>query len=199
MKNLQYIIQEKLNNNSCIFLEKLNNNNGIFLEKLKLNKDTQVLLHEDEYFPFNCIGKENECYSIKSHGNASYQAFSMLSFRNNLMAIFKQTKYKNILFSVTYTDTNETFYVTPRSIEKRGYIDWLFFKIDNKDQPASSFICQNFYTVIQNKISNPNYLNSNCFINIIPYVIKPIYKNMHISWLDNYKCIAINFECEKAK
>ena len=164
------------------------------IEKLILNKDTKIIKypHDAEYFPFSLIDKD-DCISLKILGNNRFQCTPMIGFRKAMMEIFKKCKYKDFL--ATYTlNRKETGYMSIGSFSKIGYVEWrlYIYKNQNEDDPLK-YIQKNGYTIMQKKIANANYLNANLHPSIImndDYIIN----NIYISWLDNYKCIAINFD-----
>lgn len=172
----------------------------IILEKILINKDTKVFNHNDRYFPYDCIGNENECVTIECKNNSSVDSmFNMIKFRKALMDIYKKCKYTAVLCSVNI-EADEPKYAQITNIIKDGPVTFKICAIPNRDSIKNNgedrdFRVMNFYKFIQQKISNSRYLNSSGWIYFIDTRLRV--KKIHISWLSNKECIAINFEAEK--
>lgn len=177
----------------------MKNINKYIIEKFRINKDTEISSgHNDEYFPFELIDKQwepgkQELYSLKINGTDIWQSTPMIPFRRNMMSIFKKCKYKDFLVSYTLNGKDKG-YMGIGQFSKNGYVDWrLYIYTDDKDPKPEKYIQKDGYNIMQKKIGNANYLNSNLHPLIMSgknYEVKHIY----ISWLDNYKCIAINLD-----
>ena len=173
----------------------------IILEKILINKSTDTKTYDhskDKYFPYDCIGNKNECITIECTNDSSVDSmFNMIKFRKALMDIYKKCKYTAVLCSVNIED-DEPKYAQIINIAKDGPVTFKVCTIPNhttQNGKDRDFRVMNFYKFIQQKISNSRYLNSNGWIYFIDTRLHV--KKIHISWLSNKECIAINFETEK--
>ena len=175
---------------------------NIILEKILINKETKVFNHNNKYFPYNCIGNENECITIECKNNSSVDSvFNMIFFCKALMNIYVKCKYTAVLCSVNIED-DEPKYAQITNIIKDGPVTFKICTIPNNYNTKNNgkdrdFRVMNFYKFIMQKINNHSYLNSNGWIYFIDTRLR--IKKIHVSWLSNKECIAINFEAEKYK
>lgn len=161
-------------------------------EKLKLSQNKKFISHEDIYFPFSTIGTESDCKTIECTNNFTVDSFfNVKKFHNALVEIHKKTQYKDIIFSVNIDDKDPQ-YVQLLSIEKNGPVTFKLCSCLKGTPESYDARISDLYTTIHKKINNKTYLNASGWMYFID--TRLMVKKIHISWLDNKKSIAINFE-----